>query len=67
MSKNINLSSMDDVLCDECKNDTFKETIRFKSQSKIMSPDGKNKLIPIQTFMCEKCGHVNTLFKGSTT
>ncbi len=64
---NIDLSSVDSIVCDNCENDNFSPTFIIKKISPLMSPSGKETLIPLQVFKCEKCNHINELFlKGLT-
>ena len=59
---NIDLSNVDSVTCEECKGSTFSPTFLIKKISALMSPTGKETLIPLQMFKCDKCGHINELF-----
>ena len=58
----IDLSSAEDVKCEECKNTTFSEVIVIKRLSAIMSPTGQEIMAPIKTFHCAKCCHLNEEF-----
>ena len=60
---NIDLSQASDVKCDECKNDSFKQTILIKKMSALISPTGQEIVIPVAAFSCEKCGHINDDFR----
>ena len=42
-----------------CGNITFKEAIVFKKISAIVSPTGKEEILPIDIVICEKCGKIN--------
>jgi len=64
---NIDLSNVDNVTCNECKGDHFSPTFLLKKISALMSPTGKETLIPIQVFKCDKCGHINELFLQGLT
>jgi hypothetical protein len=64
---NIDLNNVDNVICEECEGDTFSPSFIIKQLSALMSPSGKETLIPLQIFKCDKCGHINELFlKGLT-
>ena len=56
------MSTAEDVICEECENITFTEVIIIKKVSAIMSPTGKPIMAPIKTFQCAKCGHINEQF-----
>ena len=50
------------VSCDECGNITFKEVLTFKKISAILSPTGKEEVVPMPIVACEKCGKVSSIF-----
>jgi hypothetical protein len=56
---NINPRDLDKLECEECENGFFVEAVQLFELSKLQSPNGEEGLIPIQTFACSKCGHVN--------
>ena len=64
---NIDLSKVDNVKCDECDNDKFTPAFVIKQISALMSPTGKETLVPIQLFKCVKCGHINEKFLEGLT
>ena len=64
---NVDLSSVDNVKCNECDNETFVPAFIIKQVSALMSPTGKETLGPIQLFKCSKCGHVNEKFLEGLT
>ena len=61
---NIDISQATDINCDECKNDSFKQTILLKKMSALISPTGQEAIIPVAAFSCEKCGHINEDFRN---
>ena len=58
----LDLSTAEDVACEECTNTTFSEVIVIKKLAAIMSPNGQEIMAPIKTFQCAKCGHLNADF-----
>ena len=64
---NIDLNEVDNITCDECKGEHFSPTFVIKKLSPLMSPSGKQTLIPLQIFKCNKCGHINELFLHGIT
>ena len=60
---NINISDTTEMSCDECGNNTFKQTMMLRKMSAIISPTGQKTIIPVAVFACEKCQHVNDEFK----
>ena len=64
---NIDLISADNIKCDECENETFSPAFIIKHISALISPNGKETMVPIQLFQCAKCGHVNEQFLNGLT
>jgi uncharacterized Zn finger protein len=62
---NIDLSAAQDITCDNCGNYTFQEVALMKRLSALVSPTGKDAMIPIPTFACAACGFVNKQFLPS--
>lgn len=58
----VNLSAAKSVGCDACGNQTFQEVYLMKYLSELQSPTGKAGNVPIPTFACNACGHVNLGF-----
>ena len=59
---NVDLSSATDVVCETCGGRTFEEVALMKRVSALMSPTGKEAVVPIGTFACMACGHINSEF-----
>ena len=59
---NVDLSSASDVVCEKCGHNTFREVAFIKKVSALLSPTGKEAMVPIGTFSCASCGHVNAEF-----
>jgi len=59
---NINPNDLEDMLCEKCECQTFEPAFMFKQLSAVMSPTGKETLIPIQIYRCTECGHINKGF-----
>ena len=59
---NINPEDLEDVVCDKCENQTFEMVLMFKKLSAILSPSGKESLIPLQVYRCAECTHINDGF-----
>ena len=59
---NVDISQTSEMKCDKCENPTFKQTMMLRKVSAIISPNGKETIIPMAVFACEKCGHVNEEF-----
>jgi uncharacterized Zn finger protein len=59
---NVDLSKADDVICERCGNYTFEQVMLMKRMSALVSPTGKEAVVPIPTFACNACGHINKQF-----
>tara|TARA_R100001163_G_C5057444_1_gene193939 strand:+ start:434 stop:688 length:255 start_codon:yes stop_codon:yes gene_type:complete len=57
----VDLKDAESVTCEKCGNHTFIETYFIKRLSALVSPTGKEALIPIQAFACGNCGHVSKM------
>lgn len=62
MKVNIDLKKTTGVACDECGNETFQEGLMLRKVSRFLTGDAQDGVIPIPTFVCTKCGHVNKDF-----
>ena len=56
------LAQAENVTCEHCANQTFVGVMMMKRISPIISPTGKEAIVPIQTFACNACGFVNKAF-----
>lgn len=59
---NVDLSKAPDVTCDNCGNYTFQEVVLMKKVSALVSPTGKDGIVPIPVFACNACGFINKQF-----
>ena len=59
---NIDVSQTSEMKCDKCENNTFKQTMMLRKVSAIVSPSGKETIIPVGVFACESCNNVNEEF-----
>jgi len=58
----VDMAQTTEVKCDECHSDRFEQVVKMRRLSAILSPTGKEALIPIPVFACKNCGHVNEEF-----
>ena len=56
------LAQAESIACEHCANQTFVTVMMMKRISPIISPTGKEAIVPIQTFACNACGFVNEAF-----
>jgi len=64
----VDLSKADTVRCDdpECNNILFIQSTIIKRLSAIVSPTGKEALVPIDVYSCGNCGKVpKTMLQGT--
>jgi uncharacterized Zn finger protein len=59
---NLDLTNAQDVTCENCGNYTFSEVALMKRISALVSPTGKEAIVPIPTFACNACGYINKQF-----
>jgi uncharacterized Zn finger protein len=60
---NIDFSQTTAEVCEKCENDTFTEVLKIRKLSALLSPTGEQTMIPIKTFACYTCGHINKGFQ----
>jgi hypothetical protein len=64
----LDLSKATTMRCEECEGATFEQTLMLHKFSALLSPNGKETIVPSAVFACTKCGHVNEEFtKGTLT
>ena len=54
----VDLSDAETMKCDDCGNSVFIPAYFIKRLSPIVSPTGKEALVPIQVYSCGNCGKV---------
>jgi hypothetical protein len=59
---NVDMSLATDIKCDECEGLTFRSCFMIKKVSAVISPTGQETIVPVETFSCNSCGHVNEQF-----
>ena len=52
----IDISKTDTITCENCGNASFIQAFFLKKVSALVSPTGKEAVIPIQVFSCGNCG-----------
>ena len=60
---NIDMSQTTSEVCEKCENETFTQVYLVRKLSALLSPAGKESMIPMETFACAKCGHINSGFQ----
>jgi DNA-directed RNA polymerase subunit RPC12/RpoP len=54
---------LNDIRCENCGGKYFRQVNAFKRISAIMSPTGKEQIVPVPSFRCDDCGHINKEFQ----
>ena len=58
----VDMSQTTSVSCEACEHDVFIPAFKMRRLSALLSPHGKETMMPIQVFACAKCGHINKEF-----
>ncbi len=59
--KNI-LHAASTVVCDSCSGYTFTQVCVMKKVSALISPSGEEQTVPLATWQCASCSHINEEF-----
>ena len=59
---NIRPEDLKNIVCENCGGRFFREVQVFKRISALISPTGKEQIMPVPTFRCDDCGHINAEF-----
>jgi uncharacterized Zn finger protein len=59
---NITLDKTTAIVCDKCGGQVFTEGLIIRKASKFLTGTAQDSIIPIPTFSCASCGHVNQEF-----
>ena len=51
----VDISATTPLVCD-CENETFKEVMYMRKESRLISGLPEDRLVPIQLIACDKCG-----------
>jgi hypothetical protein len=60
---NISPSDMKDICCAQCGSKYFRQVQAFKKLPALISPTGKEQIVPIPVFRCDECGFINEEFR----
>ena len=65
LNTNINIKPEDlkDIVCENCGGKYFRQVQAFKRLSALLSPSGKEQIVPIPSFRCDDCGFINKEFR----
>ena len=54
----IDIGDTETILCEKCGNASFIQSFFLKRISPLVSPTGKEAIVPIQVFACGNCGTI---------
>ena len=54
----LDMSDAETITCDKCGNASFIQAFFLKKISALVSPTGKEAIVPIQVFSCGNCGAI---------
>jgi len=60
---NIKPEDLKDIECENCGSKYFRQVTAFKRVSPLVSPTGKEQIVPVPTFRCDECGFINEEFR----
>ena len=58
----VDISQTTAVSCEKCKHDVFIPAFKMRKLSALLSPAGKETMVPVNVFACAKCGNINEEF-----
>ena len=56
---NVSLDKTTPMICEKCGSHVFREGLFIRKVSKILAGTDQDAIVPIPTFCCAQCGHVN--------
>ena len=62
-SMGMDMSKTVDYTCEKCNFDVFEAKCKIRKLPAEHSQSGDDVVIPIQVFVCGKCGHINEEFQ----
>jgi hypothetical protein len=58
----INPLELPNIKCEKCENIFFEKVTIIKKISKLLTGSPADELIPMETYVCRDCGHINKDF-----
>jgi len=58
----VNVMDSPNVKCEECENIFFEKVTIIKKISNLLTGSPEDQLVPMETYVCAKCGHMNEEF-----
>lgn len=53
---NVDLAQLPSIVCPKCKGEIWTQRVRLKKVSALISPQGKEQIVPITILVCASCG-----------
>lgn len=60
---NVALKDTTAIVCEECGCEVFVEGVMLRKVSKYLSGTTSDSIMPLATFACLKCAHINDSFR----
>ena len=54
----VDISKAETIVCENCGNASFIQAFFLKKVSALVSPTGKEAIVPMQVFSCGNCGTI---------
>jgi len=58
----VNVMDAPNVKCEECGKIYFEKVTVIKKISKLLTGSPEDQLVPMETYVCKSCGHMNEDF-----
>lgn len=58
----VNVMEAPNVKCEKCENIFFDKVTIIKKISKLLTGSPEDQLVPMETYVCKSCGHINEEF-----
>jgi predicted nucleic acid-binding Zn ribbon protein len=58
----VNVMDSPNVECEKCQNIFFEKVTIIKKISKLLTGSPEDQLVPMETYVCAKCGYMNKEF-----
>jgi hypothetical protein len=56
---NVGFGQTEPIICEKCEGEVFVPAFLLRKVSALVSPSGKETVLPVQLFACASCNHIN--------
>lgn len=56
---NVGFGQTEPITCEKCEGEVFVPAFLLRKVSALVSPSGKETVLPVQLFACASCNHIN--------